>query len=374
MATRKKPRVASFGSVKVTERGEYFRIRWRENKKSVERSSTSWDEACALARQIDARLASGGRGSPDGVFGSVADAAIDKDFFPNWSDESFQNLRSILRIHIMPVLKDRKARLVVKEDCQAILNDIYKAGHSKHTVAKAKRVFVLVGKHGIKAGVWNPGNVPTDGLTMPTSRKENMDVQLAPIELTRIPSESQVDELLAAAKERTKFDEGRAWFIVMMAQLCALRWSEIRGLTAGSFDWEDRTVSVFSSVDVRGPKKTKTVSSNRRVVMPAKELKEIRKWVEQQPPGGYLIKTASGRTLTNSNWGQTLKKLRKASGYPDHMGLHSLRHYRGSKWRREGKIPLEDISRMMGHSNPTTTQTLYLHSDPSYIDRVKKVI
>jgi len=78
--------------------------------------------------------------------------------------------------------------------------------------------------------------------------------------------------------------------------------------------------------------------------------------------------------MTNSNWGHVMEKMRETSCYPLNMALDSLRHYRGSKGRREGKISLEDISRMMGHANPSITQTLYLHSDPEYIERVKKVI
>jgi len=374
MATKKKQRKATFGCVRVTERGKYIRIRWREDKKSRELSSTNWDEACVVARQIDARIASGGLGSPEGTFGGLADAAMQRTLYPNWTDEAYENLRSILRIHIMPVLGSRRARLVTDADCQEVLNGIYASGYSKHTVAKAKRVFTNVGKLGVKQGVWIHGKEPSHDLKMPSSRVEDMDVQLSPIELTRIPSDEQVQELLKAAKERKKFDGGRAWFIVTMAQLCGLRWSEIRGLTTSSFDWDDRTVSVFGSVDVKGPKRTKTRSSNRRVVIPASEIKSLRRWVEEQSAVGYLVQTASGRTMTNSNWGQTLKKLRKTSGYPESMGLHSLRHYRGSKWRRDGKIPLEDISRMLGHANPSTTQTLYLHSDPAYIERVKKVV
>lgn len=369
----KKGHSATFGPVKVTKRGKYFRVRWRENKTSKELSKTNWEDACSIAREIDSRLKDGGVGSPEGSFGAVADAAMQRHLFPNWSDIAYENLRSILRIHIIPSLGSRKARLVTEVDCQAVLQAILDAGYSKHTVAKAKRVFATVGKFGVKQGVWILGKEPTHDLKMPKSRM-NMDVQLGPIDLTRIPSEDQVEQLLKAAKARKKFDGGRAWFVVMMAQLCALRWSEIRGLTDSSFNWDDRTVHVYSSVDANGPKTTKTASSNRRVVIPANKIREIRKWVESQPPGAYLTRTASGRAMTNSNWGQTMKKLRNASGYPDNMGLHSLRHYRGSKWRREGKIPLEDISRMMGHSNPSTTQTLYLHSDPAYIDRVKKVI
>ncbi|MBM4225453.1 MAG: hypothetical protein FJ167_11900, partial [Gammaproteobacteria bacterium] len=142
-----------------------------------------------------------------------------------------------------------------------------------------------------------------------------------------------------------------------------------------SFNWDERTVSVFTSRDrEEGEKMVKTRAGERRVVIPAESIPALKAWVDKRPDGGFLCDTSNGTPMTNSNWGHVMKKMRETSCYPLNMALHSLRHYRGSKWRREGKIPLEDISRMMGHANPSITQTLYLHSDPEYIERVKKVI
>ncbi|MFM7568396.1 MAG: tyrosine-type recombinase/integrase, partial [Betaproteobacteria bacterium] len=208
----------------------------------------------------------------------------------------------------------------------------------------------------------------------PKSRTVDMNVQLAPIDLKSIPLETQVDDLLKAAEDRWEYDGGRAWFIVEMAQLCALRWSEIRALQWSSFDWKDRTVSVYSSRDKGGEKLTKTRAGNRRVVIPEDSIPKLKKWVESRPCKGFLVDTKNGTPMSNGNWSTTFRKLRSASDYPLNMALHSLRHYRGSKWRRDGKIPLEDISRLMGHANPSITQLLYLHSDPEYLDRVKKAI
>ena len=371
---KKKNRQTKFGTVSVSERGTWVRIRWTENKKTIERSKSDWTEACNFARAVETRLASGGLGSPEGTFGGLADAAMRPEHFRNWSEKGYENLRSILRIHIITRLGSKKARLTTAEDCAGVLNDIFEAGYSKHTVSKARKIMGYIGRYGVKHGVWAAGQEPTFSLPMPKSRNVDMNVQLAPIDLKKIPLESQVDDLLSAAEERWEFDDGRAWFVVEMAQLCALRWSEIRALQKSSFDWEDRTVSVFSSRDKVGEKLTKTRAGNRRVVIPEDSIPKLKAWVESRSNKGFLTDTMNGTPVSNSNWSTTMSKLRKASGYPVGMGLHSLRHYRGSKWRREGKIPLEDISRMMGHVNPSITQTLYLHSDPEYIERVKKVI
>ena len=367
-------RKTSFGAVSVAERGSWVRIRWRENGKTVERSKSTWEEACTFARQVETRLASGGLGSPEGTFGGVADAAMRRENFPNYSDKAYDTLRSILRIHIMPSLGAKKARLVSTADCAAVLRTIFDAGYSKHTVAKARKVLSKVGAHGVKHRVWTAGQEPTLDVPVPKSRTTDMNVQLAPVPLKSIPVESQVESLLAAAKAREQLDGGRAWFVIEMAQLCALRWSEIRALRKPNFDWEQRTVSVWTSRDSDEEKMTKTGAGVRRVVIPADSIPALRKWVESQPDGCFLVDTKNGTPMSNGNWSTTFRKLRSASDYPLNMALHSLRHYRGSKWRREGKIALEDISRMMGHANSSITQTLYLHSDPEYIERVKKVI
>jgi len=369
--TRKtKKKSARFGAVSVVARGTFVRIRWRENNQTVERSKKSWEEACAFARDVDARLASGGVGSPEGTFGGVADAAMSRERFPNYSDEAYENLRSILRIHIMPVLGAKKARLVSEKDCFTILETMLSTGFSKHTVSKAKRVFSTIGKFGVKHGVWVSGQEPSHDLRMPKSKTQPTDVQLSPVEPWRIPTDEQTSALVKAAWAM----KALYGFIVEMACTCGLRWSEIRGLKPEDFDWDERVVFVQRS---RYPKKTKgpkTQSGFRRVVIAADRVEILKSFVESCPKGEFIIRTQAGNAITNSNWAHVLVRLRKQSGFPEHLALHSLRHYCGSKWRREGKIALEDISRMMGHSNPSTTQTLYLHSDPDYIDRVKKAI
>jgi len=370
MSKRKSQRRTKFGSVAVIERGDYVRIRWRENKKTIERSKTDWTEACNFARQVKAQLTKGGVGSPEGTFAGVADAAMRRGHFQSWGDEAYENLRSILRIHIIPVLGSKKARMVLDTDCQALLTKLYVDGFSKHTVAKAKKVFGYIGKYGVKHGVWVHGQEPTHDLKMPRSKFESTDVQLAPVPLSRIPVDEQVIKFVTVAWE----EEARYGFICDMARTCALRWSEIRGLVPESFDFEQRIVSVHQTRTPKAVKKTKTVAGVRHVVIAKEHIERIRAYVESQPAGQFLVQTDEGNTIASSNWSDVMKRLRKKSGYPMNMSLHSLRHYCGSKWRRDGKIVLEDISRMMGHANPSITQTLYLHSDPKYLDRVREVI
>jgi len=311
MSKKKGSRKTSFGAVSVVERGSWVRIRWREQKKSIERSKRTWEEACAFARQVEVRLSSGGLGSPEGTFGGVADAAMRRENFPNWGDKSFANYRSVLRIHIMPILGAKKARLVSTSDCAAVLRKLADAEYSPHTITKARRILSNIGAYGVKHGVWIAGQEPTRAVPMPKSRTTDMNVQLAPIPPKDIPVEAQVQSLLAAAKDRTKFDGGRAWFIIEMAQLCALRWSEIRALRKTSFNFEERTVSVFTSRDVdEGEKMVKTSAGARRVVIPADSIPALREWVEVRTCDEFLVDTKNGTPISNGNWSTTMTKIR----------------------------------------------------------------
>jgi integrase len=366
----KKLRKAKFGTVSVVERADHVRIRWRENGKVVERTKTSWQEACDLARQVEARIAAGGSGSPEGTFGGVADKAMARDEFEGWNEKAYQNLRSILRIHIIPALGSKKARTVSQEDCKAVLKQISDAGFSKHTVSKAKKVLRYIGNYGVKHGVWVAGQEPSANLRMPRGKNGVMDVQLRPVESWELPKESEANSLVATAWAM----KALYGFIVEMARTCGLRWSEIRGLRPSDFDFAERVVFVKTSREPGEVKRPKTEAGVRRVVIAEDRVDVLKEFVDTCEDGEFIAQTETGNAITNSNWCVVMKRLRKKSGYPEHLALHSLRHYCGSKWRREGKIALEDISRMMGHANPSITQTLYLHSDPDYINRVKKAI
>jgi uncharacterized membrane protein len=159
MSKKKSSRKTSFGAVLVVERGSWVRIRWRETGKSVERSKSSWEEVCTFARQVEARLASGGLGTPEGTFGGVADAALRRENFANYSDKAYETRRSILRIHIMPSLRSKKARLVSTTDCAAVLRAIFEAGYSKHTVGFGAGT--VVGSLGAGIGVYLRAQVIT---------------------------------------------------------------------------------------------------------------------------------------------------------------------------------------------------------------------
>jgi len=69
---------------------------------------------------------------------------MSRENFPNYSDKAYGTLRPILRIHVMPTLGPKKARLVSGDDCASILRTLFEAEYSKHTISKARGVLDIL--------------------------------------------------------------------------------------------------------------------------------------------------------------------------------------------------------------------------------------
>lgn len=375
-STKRGNKHATYGSVRLVERGRYVRIRWREDGKTIERSTKSWDAAESLAVEIHARLADGSQGSPEGSFAALVEQAMQRTNFASWSEESYAALECVAANHLIPALSDSPARLVKRDDLQAILNVLYDGGnnYSKHTVSKALKVLRKATELGVTTGVWTAAKNPGSGLKMPASTIESNDVQLGAIALDAIPTEEEVGRLIDAAWN----DDPRYGFVVEIAARCGLRWSEILGLQAADFDLDNRSLTVVRSRRERlgntfTVSPTKTKNGVRSVVIPQSSVKRIRTFIGDRKGQCFLIETSSGRPITKSQWSNISVRLRRAAKFPLHISTHDLRHFCGSHWMRLG-VPHADITKMLGHANVKITMTLYAHSDSQHLDRAKKII
>ena len=80
-------------------------------------------------------------------------------------------------------------------------------------------------------------------------------------------------------------------------------------------------------------------------------------------PGDLVFTSASGKSPGSGNaaraFGQALKRS-KIQPNGKRLSIHGLRHAYGTKLLRLG-FPVEAVSRLMGHSNPTITSNVYSH-------------
>jgi integrase len=74
----------------------------------------------------------------------------------------------------------------------------------------------------------------------------------------------------------------------------------------------------------------------------------------------YVCATKTGKTITAKNLGRSLDRIVARTDITKNVTLHTMRHTFGSTLLRRG-IPIEVVSKLMGHANVTITYTKYIH-------------
>lgn len=188
---------------------------------------------------------------------------------------------------------------------------------------------------------------------------------------------NQIRELLDGCK-----DYHSIYWEVLMALFCGLRPGEIRGLKITDFDLEQNTVHVCRQIGNNfklevmednslsfkkqkdQPKAVKSESSDRILGIP-KLIKEqtILRYQENKTKRclpeweGYLSLGTNGKLKGDYTYNNALKNICRGKGLP-RITMHQLRHLYASILLEEN-VPLETISKMMGHRSITTTLNIY---------------
>ena len=165
--------------------------------------------------------------------------------------------------------------------------------------------------------------------------------------------------------------------------LCGLRLGEICGLLWSDIDFEKSTLSVKRSRLVskeRGvyEKDPKSKTSIRTVPIPApllEDLKKYYKWFEladdhfSEKLDKYYLASSIYRTpIYPSSMGCWLGHFEKKHGFK-HISCHGLRHTYCSILLSQN-VPIQTVSRYMGHSDSTVTLQVYAHFIPDTQEKV----
>ncbi|SDM17688.1 Phage integrase family protein [Nonomuraea jiangxiensis] len=134
------------------------------------------------------------------------------------------------------------------------------------------------------------------------------------------------------------------------------------------WDHEEFAVYVWRSVRKKGD--TKTVKSRRTLKLPARAVKALRLLREKQDEvradavnspivGGLVFRIKTGTALTATNVRRDFRKVLKSASLIDREWTpRELRHSFVSLLSDSG-VPIEDISRLVGHANTVVTETVY---------------
>jgi integrase len=179
------------------------------------------------------------------------------------------------------------------------------------------------------------------------------------------PSQSlTVEQATALLREAEK---SRLHAFITLCLLTGVRSEEARALTWEHVDLETGTVSVWRSVRAHGD--TKTQRSRRTLKLPAAVVKALRVHEQQQAKeravAGMMWKehllvfaTTVGTPLESHNLRRDFRKVTKAAGLGDGWVPKELRTSFVSMMSHQG-VPVEEISRLAGHSSSRTTEVIY---------------
>jgi integrase len=183
-------------------------------------------------------------------------------------------------------------------------------------------------------------------------------------EPSAIPQPHEVAALIDGAED---------WFrcFLLVAALCGLRASELRGLPWSAVDFDKRTLRVFQRADEWGQiGPPKSAAGRREIPLASVVLNALREWKLACPKGslGLVFPTRTGAPIRHSNIaGRHWCPLQRRVLGEVRFGLHQLRHYFASWIIASGFSP-KRAQTLLGHSSITMTYDRYGHLFPSIED------
>jgi integrase len=249
--------------------------------------------------------------------------------------------------------------------------------YSRATLRALRNILSLIMQRAVQARLGLVRNPLKDD---PVIIAEGEEEEVVIPELTEIRALLEVLAAPRQVKEPEDAHRARMLAVVLAVfcglrrgEICALQWPHVR-----LAEWNIDVRQSYSKYDgLKGPKTRagrRTVPMNPIVHHLLSEHAQRHDW----PASGWVLRNKNGAQLHPDNvTGYHWPKIARAAGLVDQAGaprytFHHLRHAAGSLWLADG-MNLEDVSRLLGHSNVSTTWRIYAHK-MAHDDRAVRII
>lgn len=366
----------------------YWRIRWEERHKDKDTTAKNRNAAISKASEIVERL---GRSAPTGLGRATGAELVAHYLSParrpprtkQWSIRHRDEQTRYCNLYVLPVIGDVPCRELTRDDLQVILDKAPTKSVAKHIKSCLTGIVNagleeghLLGRQDLLRGVrWH-------ALDDDDSGEEPLDHAVTEAEIPNV-------ELVHALAERTAERTGVWWreLQILLVAYSGVRWGEHVALGPEQIDLERRRINVNRQVvDSRSALVPGLPKGRRRritmfpAVTPAgvdlAAMVERRLAEVEVEVGELLFPAPRSGWQRRSNYSRNIwDRAANDIGWPRREDgrwlwtFHSLRHVFATWALHEARIPIEDLSRLMGHSSTRVTQDIYIHVRDDMFDR-----
>jgi integrase len=362
----------------------YWRVRWEESRRRRDTTARSRSAAIAKASEVVERLARStptelGRARGADLVAHYLDPQRRPPRVHQWSEKHRDDQTRYCDLYVRPVIDGVPCRELTRADFQAIIDQARTASVAQHLrrcltglIGAGLEEGYLLARQDLLRGVrWHGAlSVPAEPADTAVTQEE-------------IPATAAVHALAAETARRS----GVWWreLQILLVAYSGLRWGEHAALTVNQLDPDGRRVQVDRQIiETRSAlKETLPKGRRRRTTMfPARTPGgvDLDRLVRQRIAelGGadeLLFPAPRGGWARRSNYGRnTWDPSAEAVGWPRGgrswlWTFHSLRHVFATWALHEAGVPVEDLSRLMGHSSTRVTQDVYIHVRGDMYDR-----
>lgn len=364
--------------------GGYWRIRWEERHRGRDTTARDRGAAIAKASEIVERLA---RSAPTALAKTRGSHLVAHYLDPrrrpprvqSWSVRHRDEQVRYCNDYVLPVIAEVQCRELSRADFQEIIDRARTRSVAQHVrrclssmIAAGVEEGYLLDSRDLLRGVRWHGEL--EAHPEPLDRAVNWE---------EVPT---VDALHALAR-RTAERSGLWWreLQLLLVAYSGMRWGEHVGLTYDQVNPDRRQLRIDRQIVEASGKHLPSLpkGGRRRTTMYPAETPLgvdlaalIEKRLAEVEPGAVLFPAAKGGWLRRSNYRRgTWDPAARAVGWPrQHDGrwlwtFHSLRHVFATWALHDAGVPIEDLSRLMGHSSTRVTQDIYIHVRGDMYDR-----
>jgi integrase len=344
------------GSVRRSPKGPGWDARYRDalGRQRTKAFATK-AEARAFLGSVDHSLAQGDWRHPDAgnvTFAKVAARWLGAN--PSKRPTTYARDETVIRVHLGPSLGTYNLNRLTPGHIQAAVNDMVAKGLQPRTVRTNYAVLRAIMNWAV-----------------------DMDVlERSPCRRVRLPAVGRSSRPVVTAAEVVRLADALPldYRATVFLGALGLRQAEVFGLRVGSIDFEERTITVSSTINevdgriVSGTGKTE--HAWRTFAVPNRVIDELHDHLVRTGRRGtdeLVFQSPEGGPVRASNFRlRVYNRALQEAGLPG-LSFHRLRHSAGHMMREIG-VPIEVIQRRLGHASIRTTADIY-GSLPSKVDR-----